>query len=162
MAELTDAEFEAAEARGREKMKTEPRAEAARYDRETGRVVVELANGCTYMFPAPLAQELHCADDEALSGVVIDGMGFNLHWSAINADLYVPALSRACSARGTGWQRNGPARPGAQPLPRRPLPLARTAQRAGVRASRPADGTVRNRVQEHIYLYRPYPPPPRP
>ena len=92
MAELTDAELEAAEARGEEAMRTQPRAASARYDPETGRVVVELVNGCTYVFPAALAQELHGADDEALAGVVIDGVGFNLHWPALDADLYVPAL----------------------------------------------------------------------
>lgn len=92
MADLNDAEFEAAEDRGREKMKVEPRATSARYDRETGRVVVDLVNGCTYTFPVELVQELAGADDEALSDVVVDGAGFNLHWSAIDADLYVPAL----------------------------------------------------------------------
>ncbi len=92
MVDLTDSGFEAAEARGREMMKSEPRAVAARYDRETGRVAVELANGCTYIFPAELAQELQGADDEALSGVAVDGAGFNLHWPALDADLYVPAL----------------------------------------------------------------------
>lgn len=96
MAELTEAEFdtqlEAAEARGQEKLRTEPRAVAARYDRETGRVVVELANGCTHIFPARLAQELHGAGDEELAGVEVDGAGFNLHWPALDADLYVPAL----------------------------------------------------------------------
>lgn len=92
MVDLTDSGFEAAEARGREMVKSEPRAVAARYDRETGRVAVELANGCTYIFPAQLAQELQGADDEALSVVAVDGAGFNLHWPAIDADLYVPAL----------------------------------------------------------------------
>ncbi len=66
MAELTDAELEAAEARGEEAMRTQPRAASARYDPDTGRVVVELVNGCTHIFPAALAQELHGADDEAL------------------------------------------------------------------------------------------------
>ena len=92
MTELTDAELEAAEARGEEAMRTQPRAASARYDPETGRVVVELVNGCTHIFPAELAQELHGADDEALAGVVVDGVGFNLHWPALDADLYVPAL----------------------------------------------------------------------
>ena len=92
MVDLTDSGFEAAEARGREMMKSEPRAAAAHYDRDTARVVVELANGCTYIFPARLAQELNGADDEALSRIMIDGAGFNLHWPAIDADLYVPAL----------------------------------------------------------------------
>ena len=92
MVNLTDAGFEAAKARGREMTKSEPRAAAAHYDRETGRVVVELANGCICIFPAQLAQELCGTDDGALSGVVVDGVGFNLHWPAIDADLYVPAL----------------------------------------------------------------------
>jgi len=92
MVDLTDSAFEAAEARGRKMVKSEPRAVAARYDRETGRVAVELANGCTYIFPAELAQELQGADDEALSVVAVDGAGFNLHWPALDADLYVPAL----------------------------------------------------------------------
>lgn len=92
MAELTDAEFKAAEARGQEKLRAEPRAVAARYDRETGRVVVDLANGCTHIFPARLAQELQGAGDDELAGVEVDGAGFNLHWPALDADLYVPAL----------------------------------------------------------------------
>ena len=73
-------------------MRTQPRAASARYDPETRRVVVELVNGCTYVFPAALAQELHGAGDEALAGVIVDGAGFNLHWPALDADLYVPAL----------------------------------------------------------------------
>lgn len=56
--DLTDAGFEAALARGHEMMKSEPRAVAARYYRETSRVAVEFANGCPYIFPAELAQEL--------------------------------------------------------------------------------------------------------
>ena len=91
MAHLTDAEFDAAEARDREKMRTEPRAAAARYDAETGRMVIELVNGCTYIFPAQMAQELHGADDAALAEVVVDGAGFNLHRPRLDADLYVPA-----------------------------------------------------------------------
>ena len=92
MVDLSDAEFRAATDRGREMMEREPRAVSAFYDRETGRVVVELANDCTFIFPAHLAEELHGADDEALSGVRVDGAGFNLHWPAIDADLDVPAL----------------------------------------------------------------------
>jgi hypothetical protein len=55
-------------------------------------VVIDLANGCTYAFPARLAQDLHDASDEALAGVAVDGLGFNLHWPALDADLYSPAL----------------------------------------------------------------------
>jgi hypothetical protein len=92
MAGVTDAQLEAAEARGRKMLETEPRASAARYDRPTGRVVVDLANGCTYAFPAQLVQDLHGASHDDLAGVEVDGLGFNLHWPALDVDLYVPAL----------------------------------------------------------------------
>lgn len=92
MVNVTDAQFKAAEARGRRTLETEPRASAAHYDQVTGRVVVDLINGCSYAFPAELVQDLHGASPAALAGVEVDGLGFNLHWPALDADLYVPAL----------------------------------------------------------------------
>lgn len=92
MVNVTDAQLKGAEARGRKMLETEPRAAAARYDQATDRVVVDLVNGCTYAFPARLVQDLHDASPEALAGVEIDGLGFNLHWPTLDADLYVPAL----------------------------------------------------------------------
>ena len=92
MAHLTDAEFTAAEAHGKATLETEPRATSARYDRKTGRVTVDLVNGCTYMFPTQLVQELSEASPDALEAVEVDGVGFNLHWPKLDADLYVPAL----------------------------------------------------------------------
>ncbi len=35
---------------------------------------------------------LQGANEEALAGVLVDGVGFNLHWPALDVDLYVPAL----------------------------------------------------------------------
>ena len=87
-----EAQLKAAEARGRQMLETEPRALSAHYDEATGRVVLDLANGCTYAFPAQLVQDLQGASHEDLAGVVVDGVGFNLHWPALDADLYVPAL----------------------------------------------------------------------
>lgn len=91
MAQLSDKAFDAATRRGEERSRTEPQAVAARYDAETGRVVVELANGCTYIFPSEMAQELHGAEPEDLAEIRIDGAGFNLHWPLLDADLSVPA-----------------------------------------------------------------------
>lgn len=51
--------LDAAEARGRELMETATRAAEARYDRATGRVTIDLTNGCTYAFPAQLVQDLN-------------------------------------------------------------------------------------------------------
>lgn len=92
MGGVTDRQLRSAEARGRRMLATEPRAAAARYDRTSGRVVVDLVNGCTYAFPAHLAQDLHGANTEDLAHVEVDGVGFNLHWPALDVDLYVPAL----------------------------------------------------------------------
>lgn len=92
MANPTEAEFEVAEARGRKMLETEPRAISARYDRKTGRVVVDLVNGCTYAFPVQLVQDLQGASHDDLADIQVDGLGFNLHWPALDADLYVPSL----------------------------------------------------------------------
>ncbi len=92
MAKLTDAAFAAAEARGREMLQSEPRAASVRYDRETGRVVIDLTNGCTYAFPADLVQDLRGAGDDDLAVIEIDGLGFDLYWPTLDVDLYVPTL----------------------------------------------------------------------
>lgn len=96
MAQKTDpqleTQFDAAEARGHDLMTTAVRASEARYDHATGRVTLELTNGCAYAFPAQLVEDLSGATDDQLADVEVDGLGFNLHWPALDADLYVPAL----------------------------------------------------------------------
>ncbi len=92
MANLTDARLEAAEAQGRAMLESEPRAVSARYDHESARVAVELVNGCAYIFPVNLVQDLAGATADELAIVEVDGMGFNLHWPRLDVDLYVPAL----------------------------------------------------------------------
>ena len=100
--DLQAAQTEAAEQRGRELMETAHRATSARYDRPTSRVSIELTNGCTYLFPARLAQELTDATDDQLATIEVDGMGFNLHWPALEVDLYVPPW----------WRRHSEPAPG--------------------------------------------------
>ena len=108
MAELTDTQVDEALARGAAARRTEPRATAARYDRRAGRVIVELSNGCTFAFPARLAQGLERATDEQLAEVEVLGTGTGLHWEALDADLSVPGLlaglfgTRAFMARQAG------------------------------------------------------------
>ncbi len=92
MTELTDAQIDAALERGRTAQLHEPRAAAARYDRRSGRVIVELINGCTFAFPPKLAQGLETATEEQLSQVEILGAGYGLHWEALDADLSIPGL----------------------------------------------------------------------
>lgn len=92
MAELTDAQIDAALQRGRTTRLDQPHAAAARYDRESGRVIIELANGCTFAFPPKLAQGLETATEEQLSQVEILGAGYGLHWEALDTDLSIPGL----------------------------------------------------------------------
>jgi hypothetical protein len=92
MAELTDAEIAAARARGRAAAAQEPRAARARYDAGSDRVVVDLSNGCTFAFPARLAQGLESATADALAAVEVLPGGYGLHWEALDVDLSLPGL----------------------------------------------------------------------
>jgi Protein of unknown function (DUF2442) len=112
MADFQEAEWAKAEERGRVEMATKPRALSACYDRESGRIVVELVNGSLFEFPARLAQGLQSASDDQLAEVEILGVGFGLHWEALDADHKVESLmaGRFGSARymidrfGSDWQ----------------------------------------------------------
>ena len=108
MVELTDADIDAALERGRIASQTEPRASSARYDAATGRVIVELTNGCVFAFPPRLAQGLSEATDQQLAVVELLGRGYGLHWEDLDVDLSVPGLmaglfgTRAYMARRAG------------------------------------------------------------
>ena len=82
----------AAQRRGQRSLRSEPRARTARYDRKTGRVHVELTNGCTFAFPARNAEGLERANDVELPQVEILGLGLGLHWERLDVDLSVPGL----------------------------------------------------------------------
>jgi hypothetical protein len=86
-----DAQFRQARQAGVASLK-EPRAKSARYSRARRQIVVELTNGCTFMFPVDMAQGLSGASDAELSHVEILGSGFGLHWERLDADLSIPAL----------------------------------------------------------------------
>ena len=92
MSEPTDAAIDAALERGRAARLNEPRAAAARYDRERDRVIVELSNGCSFAFPPRLAEGLRDATADQLGEVQILGAGYGLHWEALDVDLSVPDL----------------------------------------------------------------------
>lgn len=71
---------------------SEPRARTARYDKRSGRVVIELTNGCAFAFPAVLGQGLTGATAEQLAAVEVMPGGFGLRWEELDADLAVPSL----------------------------------------------------------------------
>src|SRR6267143_975248 len=64
----------------------EPRAKSARYDRRTNRIVVELRNGASFIFPAELAEGLAGASPKDLAEVRITPSGAGLRWPSLDAD----------------------------------------------------------------------------
>jgi len=114
-ADLTDAEIDAATARGEELRKIQPRAASARYDRKLRQVVVKYTNGATFSFPPALVQGLSGAPADKLADIRILGRGFGLHWEALDTDLTVPGLvdyvfgARKVAARLAG-QAKSPAK----------------------------------------------------
>ncbi len=115
MADISDAQIDDAIARGKRSLESEPRAASVRYDRDLDRVVVDLTNGCTFAFPPRLAQGLEAATDAQLQEVEILGVGYGLHWEALDVDLSIPGLvaglfgTRAYMARHAG-QGTSPAK----------------------------------------------------
>jgi hypothetical protein len=85
-------EFQQASRRGQEMLATIPHALSARYDRRIGRIVVRLSTGLEISFSPRDAQGLEMATWKQLQEIEIDPPGFGLHFPALDADIYIPAL----------------------------------------------------------------------
>lgn len=92
MADISDAEIDAALRRGHDAHQNEPRAAAARYDRQAGVIIVDLTNSCSFSFPSRVVPVLAGASDEQIASVEVLGQGFGLHWEALDLDLPVSGL----------------------------------------------------------------------
>ena len=91
MAELTREQWEAAKARGDERLRG-PRAVSARYDAGRGRVVVRLTTGVEIGFAPHDAEGLQHATRDDLAVIEVDALGLGIYFPRLDADLYVPAL----------------------------------------------------------------------
>ena len=69
-----------------------PTAVAARYDRRTDRVVIDLSSRLTVSFKPQDAQGLDEAKPEQLAKIEISPSGLVLHFPKLDADLYLPSL----------------------------------------------------------------------
>lgn len=90
--ELSDAQIDAVNERGRIARETQPRAVSARFDAQTRRIVVELTNGATFAFPPALAQGLCDATPRQLAEIEVSPGGYGLHWPQLDEDYSVPGL----------------------------------------------------------------------
>jgi Protein of unknown function (DUF2442) len=129
-------EFIAAEKRAAVRLAKAPTAVAARYDRRIGRLVIALSSGLEIAFKPHDAQGLEHAKPEHLSRIEISPSGLGLHFPALDADLYLPAiLEGLLGSRPWMAARMGKAGAGRRP-PRRQQPHARTASSAVARRRR--------------------------
>jgi hypothetical protein len=86
------AQIPAARAREAKARRAGLRAKTARYDRASGRIVMELTNGCAFAFPAGLVPGLATATPGQIAALEVLSGGSGLVWEALNADIGVPAL----------------------------------------------------------------------
>jgi hypothetical protein len=84
--------IERANQRARELQAHAPRVVSARYDPKTGRIVIHLSSRLIVSFAPQDAQGLEKAGPSQLNEIEISPSGFGLHFPAVDADLYVPAL----------------------------------------------------------------------
>lgn len=139
-------QFEAAVDAGRVAADTEPRAQSARYDANAGRVVVDLAGGLGFSFPASRYPELAALPPERIADVRVTASGYGLHWETADVHLAVPQvvadLFGAWSARITG--RDG----GKSQSPAKREAARRNAQRGG----RPAMQKTARRDGDRLHV----------
>jgi len=87
-----DKQIHRAKAAGVAAIKNEPRAKAVRYSPARRQIIVELTNGCSFIFPVDKAQGLAGASNKDLAAVQILGKGMGLHWEKLDADLSIASL----------------------------------------------------------------------
>jgi uncharacterized protein DUF2442 len=87
-----DAEYRRAVEKAASVEANEPLARSARYDARARRVVVELRNGASFIFPVELAQGLAGASARDLADIRVSPSGTGLHWPRLDADFSLSSL----------------------------------------------------------------------
>ena len=117
---VTQLESDEALNRGKETLRTQPRAISVGYDALSHRIVVELNTGYAISFSPQRAQGLETATSEDLAVAEIAFPGFGIHFPAIDADLWVPGLAQGIFG-SKHWESDWRA---AHPLESTPYPVA--------------------------------------
>ncbi|CAN5849900.1 DUF2442 domain-containing protein [soil metagenome] len=108
------------------------RAVAARYNRRTRRLEVEMRGGWMLAIPVVAMQGLAGATATQLAQVEIEGDGYALHWEELDADFTVPGI--VAGRIGTkAWMRELGRRAGSV----RSEAKARAARANGLKGGRP-------------------------
>lgn len=129
-----------AEARGAREPDGTPHARTARYDPSSGRVVVELANGCCFAFPARQVEGLEDAADPLLAEVEVPGRGFGLRWERLDVDVSVPGLLAGLFGTRAWMDRQRAARAGQARSPAKAAAARSNGAKGGRPKKRSSDG----------------------
>lgn len=88
---LEDRVYSQVSHRGEVESAAAPRPVSVRFDRESGRIVVEFANGAAFMVPARQIQGLEDASPDEIANVELLGET-GLHWEELDVDLAITGL----------------------------------------------------------------------
>jgi hypothetical protein len=141
--EELERQFATAIEKGRVAAEAEPRAQAARFEAESGRVVVDLRDGLSFAFPAVRYPQLAALSPEHMSRVRVTASGYGLHWEEADVHLAVPQvvadLFGAWGAQASGREGGKSRSPAKREAARknalqggRPATQTRTTRRAGM------------------------------
>ncbi len=93
---MSDDEFERqyleATQSGDVEMESLPKAVAAKYDRHSRRIILEMLNGVTLLVPVDLVQGLGNGNDRELGDFELRFQGTEIHWNALDVQFYVKDL----------------------------------------------------------------------
>ena len=122
----------AANARAAARLAINPTVVAARYDRRVGQIVVALSSGLEIAFKPHDAQGLEAARPAQLTGIEISPSGLGLHFTALDADLYLPALLEGFLG-SRKWMASALGKAGGQAATKQKAAAARANGRLGGR-----------------------------
>ena len=112
----TQHEFDAITRRTAQRMSRQLLAVEARYDKRGERVMITLNNGAVVGFPLSVLPGLEHASPYDLRKIEVEGGGYGLHVSSLDADISIPSLMadqlgstimRRAVARATASKVNG-------------------------------------------------------
>lgn len=131
--------FVLANQRGRELHDAIPKAVAARYDRKSGRIVVDLSSRLSMSFSPRDAQGLERARPSQLDEIEISPSGFGIHFPKLDADIYVPGLLEGFLG-SKKWMASRLGRVGGQSRSRAKRTASRANGKMGGRPKKAARG----------------------
>ena len=132
-----DKQYNRAKIAAAEALNYEPRAKSARYSPARRQVVIELTNGCSFIFPVDKAQGLAGASNKNLAAVTILGKGMGLHWEKLDADLSIASLVLGIFG-SHAWMREIARQGGATSSPAK----SAAARANGAKGGRPKKGAA--------------------